>query len=420
MTEELRATGTQGFADTAGGAGDRATMTTDATGAAAHELPLSGITVIELGHSVAAPYAGEILGDLGADVIKIERPEGDDARKWAPPYWGAESATFQSLNRNKRSVIVRLRDPADNARLRALILERADVVVQNLRPGAAAEVGLDVGSLRSAKPQLIYCTIGAYGAAGPLKDRPGYDPLMQAFAGLMSVTGEPDQRPVRVGTSIIDMASGMWAVIGILAALAQRGESRRGRTIDASLYETALGWMIYHAANFQGSGELPRRQGSGTGMIVPYRGYPSRDGFIVIAAGNDKLFAQLSIVMGHPEWIGDERFRTNPDRVANQDALYPMIEDIVRLRTSAEWQDILDRAGVPNAPMQTIDEVLAHPQTHALKMLQKAADGDITLLGLPLSFDGERPPFRRAPPALGAHTREVFGAPAPPSGKDPR
>jgi crotonobetainyl-CoA:carnitine CoA-transferase CaiB-like acyl-CoA transferase len=205
----------------------------------------------------------------------------------------------------------------------------------------------------------------------------------------------------------------MWAVIGVLAALARRGPDRSGIAIDTSLYETALGWMVYHAANFQASGELPKRQGSGAAMIVPYRGYASRDGFIVIAAGNDKLFAALARVLEHPEWIEDPRFRTNPDRVANQAALYPMIEEIVRMRTSAEWQESLDRVGVPNAPMQTIDQVLAHPQTEALDILQQAPDGEITLLGLPLSFDGRRPPFRHAPPALGAHTEEVFAAPTP-------
>src|SRR5215208_8025657 len=185
-------------------------------------LPLAGLTVVELGHSVAAPYAAEILGDLGADVIKIEKAEGDDARNWAPPYWGDESATFLSLNRNKRSAIVNLKDAGERDRLRQLILARADVVIQNLRPGSAKDFGLDAESLRAQKPSLIYCTIGAFGAAGPLKDRPGYDPLMQAFGGLMSVTGEPDQRPVRVGTSIIDMAAGMWSVIGVLAALFDR------------------------------------------------------------------------------------------------------------------------------------------------------------------------------------------------------
>ncbi len=375
------------------------------------QLPLEGVTVVELGHSVAAPYAGEILGDLGADVIKIEKADGDDARNWAPPYLGDTSATFQSLNRNKRSVVVDLRDAAERERLKRLIVARADVVIQNLRPGSAAEFGLDANTLRALKPALIYCTIGAFGAAGPLKDRPGYDPLMQAFGGLMSVTGEPDQRPVRVGTSIIDMAAGMWSVIGVLAALAQRRADGAGASIDTSLYETALGWMCYHAANFQASGELPKRQGSGTAMIAPYRAHATKDGFIVIAAGNDKLFAALAKVLGHPEWIKDPRFRTNPDRVTNQTLLYRAIEELVRARTTREWQEILDAAGVPNAPMQTIGEVLEHPQTKALEMLQASPDGSMTLLGLPLSFDGVRPPFRRSPPRLGAHTRDVMEDP---------
>jgi crotonobetainyl-CoA:carnitine CoA-transferase CaiB-like acyl-CoA transferase len=379
------------------------------------ELPLDGITVIELGHSVAAPYACEILGELGADVIKIEKADGDDARSWAPPYWGAMSATFLSLNRNKRSVVVNLKETAERERLRRLIVERADVVVSNLRPGSAAQFGLDADTLRRVKPALVYCNIGAFGANGPLKDRPGYDPLMQAFGGLMSVTGEPAQRPVRVGTSIIDMAAGMWSVIGVLAALLQRGPTGKGSSIDTSLYETALGWMCYHAANFQASGELPRRQGSGAAMIVPYRAYASKDGFIVIAAGNDKLFASLARVLGHLEWIDDPRFRTNPDRVQNQDVLYRWIGDIILARTNREWATILDQAGVPNALMQTIAEVLDHPQTKALGMLQHSPQADITLFGLPVSFDGVRPPFRRAPPALGAHTREILGEHATPA-----
>jgi crotonobetainyl-CoA:carnitine CoA-transferase CaiB-like acyl-CoA transferase len=373
-------------------------------------LPLDGITVIELGHSVAAPYAGQILGDLGAEVIKIEKADGDDARKWAPPYWGDTSSTFLSLNRNKSSVIVNLRDPVEREALRRLIVEQGDVVIQNLRPGSAQEFGLDGNTLRRAKPELIYCTIGAFGAHGPLKDRPGYDPLMQAFAGLMSVTGEPDQRPVRVGTSIIDMAAGMWSVIGVLSALYQRKSGGGGASIDTSLYETALAWMCYHAANFQAAGELPKRQGSGAAMIVPYRGYATKNGFIVIAAGNDKLFAALAKVLKHPEWPDDARFKTNPDRVKNQAVLYGWIEEIVREKTSEEWQALLDQAEVPNAPIQSIAEVLAHPQTGALGMMQESPDGRITLLGLPLSFDGVRPAFRKAPPALGAHTSEIFAA----------
>jgi crotonobetainyl-CoA:carnitine CoA-transferase CaiB-like acyl-CoA transferase len=371
-------------------------------------LPLDGITVIELGHSIAAPYACEILGDLGADVIKIEKLDGDDARTWGPPFWGDASATFQSFNRNKRSVVVNLKDSAERERLHNLIIARADVVIANLRPGSASELGLDADALRRLKPSLIYCSIGAFGAVGPLKDRPGYDPLMQAFGGLMSVTGEPEQHPVRVGTSIIDMATGMWSVIGVLAALLKRRTSGNGLSIDTSLLETALGWMCYHAANYQASGQLPKRQGSGVAMIAPYRGYASKDGLIMIAAGNDKLFAALARALGHPEWIEDARFRSNPDRVRNRDALNRSIEELIATRASKEWAAILDQAGVPNAPMQTIADVLEHPQTKALGILQPSPERDIALVGLPLSLDGVRPAFRRSPPALGAHTGEIF------------
>jgi crotonobetainyl-CoA:carnitine CoA-transferase CaiB-like acyl-CoA transferase len=372
-------------------------------------LPLAGVTVIELGHSVAAPYACEILADLGADVIKVEKVEGDDARKWAPPYLGDMSATFQSLNRNKRSVVVNLRNKDELTALQRLILEKADVVIQNLRPGSTNEFGLDCETLRAQKPEIIYCNIGAFGAKGPMKDRPGYDPLMQAFSGLMSVTGEPNANPVRVGTSIIDMASGMWCVIGVISALYDRRKSGAGMEIDTSLFETALGWMCYHAAGFTGSGEVPTRQGSGTTMIVPYRGYKTKDGFVVIAAGNNKLFATLSKLLGHPEWATDPRYLNNPDRVKNQEELYRNIENIVGTRSNVEWIQALDAAGIPNAPMQSIKDVLEHPQTEALGIMQKSPDGGISLVGLPLSFNGERPGFRRAPPRLGQHTQEVFG-----------
>ncbi|MFL6798125.1 MAG: CaiB/BaiF CoA transferase family protein [Xanthobacteraceae bacterium] len=372
-------------------------------------LPLDGITVIELGHSVAAPFAGEILGDLGAEVIKVEKRDGgDDARKWAPPFWHGMSAIFQSFNRNKRSVTVELRDAAANARLKSLILERADVVVQNLRPGLVAELGLDGPTLRREKPRLIYATIGAFGSKGPYKDRPGYDPLMQAFAGLMSVTGEQGRPPVRVGTSIIDMAAGMWSVIGIISALLRRSQTGEGATIDTSLYETALAWMGHHAANYQASNLIPERQGSGVAQIVPYRAYATSDGFMVVAAGNDKLFALFAGVLDHPEWATDSRFRTNPDRVHHQNELYPLIEAIVCQRTTTSLQAALDAAGVPNAPIQSIDQVLAHEQTRALGVLQKSPDGNIALIGSPLSLDGERLPFRSSPPELGADTEQVF------------
>jgi crotonobetainyl-CoA:carnitine CoA-transferase CaiB-like acyl-CoA transferase len=377
--------------------------------------PLSDITVIELGHSVAAPYAAEILADLGATVIKVEKRDGgDDARHWAPPYWHGVAAIFQSLNRNKLSVTVDLRDARERAQLTRLIEERADVLIQNLRPGMVEELGLDAATLRARNKRLIYCGIGAFGRGGPLAHRPGYDPLMQAFGGLMSVTGEAGEPPVRVGTSIIDMGAGLWSAIGVLGALHHRALTGEGVTVDTSLYETALAWMTYHAANYQASGEVPKRHGSGTYGIVPYRGYATSDGYLLMGAGNDKLFGKLAAALGHPEWADDERFRDNPRRVANRVALDALIEEVTRTNTSAAWQAVLEAAGVPSAPMQSVDEVLAHAQTKALGMLQESPDGRLTIMGLPLSFDGERPPFRRAAPQLGEHTDELLAPPAQP------
>ena len=381
-----------------------------------NRLPLEGVTVLELGNSVAAPFAGEILGDLGADVIKVEKRDGgDDARKWAPPYWHGTSAIFQNFNRNKRSVVVELRDPAENARLKAFILERVDVVLQNMRPGLVEELGLDGPTLRHDKPELIYATIGAFGSAGPYKDRPGYDPLMQAFGGLMSVTGEEGRPPVRVGTAIVDMGTGMWSVIGILSALLARTRSGVGCIVGTSLYETSLAWMGHHAADYLASGEVPQRQGSGVAQVVPSRGYNTSDGFILVAVGNDKLFALFAGVLGHPEWVQDPRFSTNPQRVHNRAELYRMIEEGVATFTTADLQRALDAAGVPNAPMQTIDQALAHEQTKALGIVQESPDGKIALICSPLSLDGVRLPFRLSPPGLGEQTAEILsGGPVRP------
>jgi crotonobetainyl-CoA:carnitine CoA-transferase CaiB-like acyl-CoA transferase len=377
--------------------------------------PLSDITVIELGHSVAAPYAAEILADLGATVIKVEKREGgDDARHWGPPFWHGVSAIFQSLNRNKFSVTVDLRDERERALIARLIDERADVLIQNLRPGMVEELGLDAATLRARNKRLIYCGIGAFGRGGPLSARPGYDPLMQAFGGLMSVTGEAGEPPVRVGTSIIDMGAGMWCAIGILSALHRRTLTGEGTTVDTSLYETSLAWMTYHAANYQASGDVPKRHGSGTYGIVPYRGYATRDGYLLVGAGNDNLFRKLARALGHPEWGDDSRFLDNPRRVENRVALDGLIEGVTRSNTSAAWQAMLEAAGVPSAPMQSVDEVVAHPQTKALGMIQESPDGRLTIMGLPLSFDGERPPFRRAAPQLGEHTDELLAPPAQP------
>ena len=361
-----------------------------------------------MGHSVAAPFAGQVLADLGAEVIKIEKPEGDDARKWGPPFVDGAAATFQALNRNKRSVVSQLRDDTDRARLLHLIVERADVVLQNLRPGQVDALGLGAQALLARKPSLVYCNMGAFGARGPLADRPGYDPLMQAFGGIMSVVGHEGGESVRVGPSIIDMGTGMWAVIGIQAALLRRKETGQGSVVDVSLFETAASWMTMHAAQFLASDELPRKVGSGQVGIVPYRAYRTADGELVVAAGNDKLFKGFCEAMERGDLFADPRFASNPERVRNATALYAQIETEMARRANADWQARLDALGVPCAPVQNARQMLEHEQTRALGIVQQVPGATIPMISLPVSFDGQRPQPRHAAPALGGDTEAVY------------
>ena len=367
-------------------------------------LPLAGRIVVELGHSVAAPAAGQILADLGADVVKVEKADGDDARKWGPPFVDGAAATFQALNRKKRSVVCDLRDEKQRGALVEFIVARADVVLQNLRPGQVEKLGLGAAALVARKPGLVYCNVHAFGARGPLSDRPGYDPLMQAFGGIMSVTGEEGRPPVRVGPSLIDVGTALWAVIGILSKL----NERTGGVVDVSLFETAAVWMQMHAAMYCASGELPRRNGSGQTGIVPYRAYRTADGDLVVPAGNNNLFRRLCTVLGHAEWADDPRFRENPDRVQHQEVLYALIEAEMAKRSNAEWSEAFEAAGVPCAPVQNVKEVLEHEQLAALGLLQPVAGSSIPLITLPISFDGARPGAGTAAPALGAHTQEIL------------
>ena len=378
----------------------------------ARKLALDGLKVFELGSSVAGPYGAWILAQFGAEVIKVERPvTGDDARHWGPPFWHESAAYFQALNRDKRGITVDFKKPEEVERLRRLIIESDGVVLQNFRPGLVAELGISAADIRRENNKVIYCNIGAFGDAGPYKERRGYDPLMQASAGLMSVTGEGgDRPPVRVGTSIIDMGTGMWTALGIMAAVRQRDKSGEGCTIDASLYETAIAWMTYHAAAYDASGDIPKAAGSGMNAIVPYQAYECSDGYLVVAAGGDSLFLRLSKVLGHPEWPEDPRFKTNPDRVQNRDAINNAITEVMQKDTRAHWQELLGDGSIPNAPILHMGEVLAHPQTEALGIVQKdPAIDDMRLVGLPMKFDGERPPYRRTPPALGQDNDDIFG-----------
>jgi crotonobetainyl-CoA:carnitine CoA-transferase CaiB-like acyl-CoA transferase len=375
--------------------------------------PLSGLVVVEIGHSVAAPYAGMILGELGALVIKVENPKGGDpARGWGPPFSGEAATAFHAFNRSKRGIAVDLANAQAVVPLRRLIRERADILIHNLKFGTLERYGLGAGSLMAEKPSLVVCNIGAFGTAGPLRDRPGYDPMMQAYGGLMSLLGEDGRPPVRVTVSIIDIATAMWAVIGILAKVAQRRETGRGGIVDASLYETTLAWMSLPIAAYLASGEVPARWGSGIEQIVPYQAFAAADGHLMVAAGNDNLFSRLALAVGRPSLALDPRFRSNKDRVENRASLVPILEDVFARQPIALWRERLDAAGIPNAPIRTIDEVVADAQTAALGIIQAApaaaAGTDLSLIGLPLSFDGIRPPFAKRAPALGEDDAEFL------------
>ena len=369
--------------------------------------PLSGITVVEIGHSIAAPYAGMILGELGAEVIKVENPKGGDAcRGWGPPFTEGTATTFHAFNRAKRGITIDLTDQAQVEKLHHLIKDRADVLIHNLKFGTLDRYGLSAAVLMAEKPGLVYCNIGAFGAIGPLRDRPGYDPMMQAYGGLMSLLGEDGRPPVRVTVSIIDMATAMWAVIGILAALHERRRTGRGGVIDSSLYETTLAWMTLPLSAYLADGELPQRYGSGVGPIVPYQAFAAADGYIMVAAGNDNLFRRLCDAIGRPGLAEDPRFRTNSDRVVNRAALIAILSDVFAAEPVALWARRLEAAGIPNSPIQTFDQVVADAQTAALGIIQQL--GSISLVGLPLSFDGTRPPFAKLAPRLGEDNTEIL------------
>ncbi|MEK7444728.1 MAG: CoA transferase [candidate division NC10 bacterium] len=372
-------------------------------------LPLEGLRVVEIAQNLAGPFAAEILAHLGADVVKVERPEGgDDARGWGPPFWRGISPAYLAMNANKRGITVDLKDPQDVAWL-ANYVARADVLIQNLRPGVVEALGLGADALMARNPRLIYCSLRAFGLTGPMRLHPGYEPMVQAFSGLMMMNGDEGGPPTRIGTSILDFGTGMWAVIGTLAALAQRQHTGRGCVVDTSLLETGLAWLTGHFAAYRVSGEVPQRHRTGSNRVVPFQGFETRNGPLIVAAGNDRLFAKLAQELGHPEWAGDPRFQTNAARFAHKDVLLPQIEAIMLTRTKGQWLDRLDQAGIPCAPIHTMPEALAHEQTGATGMVQPVPGTDLELMGLPISFDGGRPAIRRAPPALGEHDGEIKG-----------
>lgn len=371
--------------------------------------PLSGITVVELGTSVAAPFAGLILADLGARVIKVENPgSGDHARSWGPPFWADTSSAYFALNRGKLGITVDMKDAASMSQLRKLIVEEADAVIQNLRPGLLEKFGLDADALREEKPSLIWCDMGAFGSTGPMKMKPGYDPLAQASTGIMSITGEPGRSPVRAGVSLVDMGAGMWTVIGLLASLIQRAGNGDGAKVSTSLFETGLAWMTIPLAGYEASGEVRERFGSGLAEIVPYQAFKTADNWLMVAAGNDGLFQKLCRALDLNELVADPDFSSNPQRVRNRDRLIPILSARIEGFSTEELGAILDQEGVPNAPLLKLDQVSRHPQTQALKMTVQCEGDTLPLMGVPLTINGERPRTLSPAPRLGEHNSQLI------------
>lgn len=372
--------------------------------------PLAGVKVLDLSRVLAGPWAGQILADYGADVIKVERPgAGDDTRAWGPPWWGDGServaAYFLCANRGKRSVAIDIASPEGIQQVRELARE-ADVLIENYKVGQLTKYGLDARCLQALNPRLIYCSITGYGQTGPLSHKAGYDFAIQAEAGLMSITGNKGEEPQKVGVAVTDLMTGVYAVTAILAALHERQRTGKGRVLDASLFDVQVAMLANQASNQLVGQTRPTRMGNAHPNIVPYQVFPTRDGHMVLAVGNDGQFQRFCEVAGHPGVARDERFATNPARVAHRQTLVPMITGWTMQRDTADWVRTLDQAGVPCAPILDVAQVMEHPHVLARGMTLPATGSAPPMVAHPILFDGQRPTAPQPPPHLGADTPE--------------
>jgi formyl-CoA transferase len=374
-------------------------------------LPLQNVRVLDLSRVLAGPYCTMMLGDLGAEVIKVERPGvGDDTRAWGPPFAAGESAYYLCANRNKQSLTLNLKSPAGRD-IAARLAERCDVLVENFLPGTLDGWGLSYETLSQRNPRLIYCSITGFGQTGPRRDEPGYDIMIQALAGVMSITGEPTGPPMKVGVAISDITAGMFACHAILAALFARERTGRGDRIDMALFDATIAWLANVGSNYLVSGVVPQRQGTAHPNIVPYQAFAAADTSLIIAVGNDGQFAKFCECLGRSDLAGDPRFTTNALRVENREALIPVVAAEIVRRSAGEWSQRLEQAGIPCGPVNTVDRVFADSQTTAREMLIEVshpAIGPLKIAGSPLKIASLQHPPRRPPPLLGEHSEQVL------------
>jgi len=372
---------------------------------------LSGLRVLDLSRVLSGPFATMTLADLGADVIKVEQPgTGDDTRAWGPPSQGDQSAYFLSVNRNKRSVALDLKSSEGREAARALA-DKADIIVENFRPGAVSRLGLGYDEVSRTNPGVVYASISGYGQTGPDSRRAGYDAIAQGRSGLMSVTGQADGDPVRVGISPADLTAGMWALVGILAALHRRQQTGVGQWVDISLLDGQVSWLTYVASGYFATGKVPRRHGSAHPTIAPYQGFSTMDGDLMLAVGNEGLWERFVDTAKLNELKDDPRFARNSDRVHNREELAALVGRRIATRTTAEWIALFDEAGVPAGPINSIDEVMVDPQVIARDMVLKVEHptaGSVRMLACPIKMSNSATTLRLPPPLLGEHTAEIL------------
>jgi len=372
---------------------------------------LDGIKVLDLSRVLAGPYGTQILADHGAEVWKVEIPgKGDDTRAFGPPFQNGESAYFMSVNRNKRSITINMKSN-DGIEIIKNLLLKADVLIENFRPGTLDKFGLDADSALKMNPRLIYCSVSGFGQTGPWSRKPGYDLAIQGMGGIMSLTGEPDGPPAKVGTSIADIISGIYAAQGILLALVARNKTGRGQKIDISMLDGQISLLTYQAGIYFAEGKSPMRKGNQHPTICPYETFKTKDGYLNLAVGNDKLWLSFCELINRPDLKSDERFTTNPKRVACRNILFPILSEIFSTRSTAKWISLLEKAGIPAGPIFTVEEVLEHEQTKAREMvvaMEHPKAGRIRLTGIPIKLSDTPGKIKTPPPVAGQHTEEIL------------